>query len=181
MRIVLATSLYPPDIGEPAPYIKELARRLSGTHQVTIVAYTRLPEEVPGVKIIAVSKRYWLPLRILIYTLKLFAATWSADILYAENGTSTELPATIVAVLTRIHFIFHIGDVPAHTWVRDHAVRSIIEHSASRTARTVLTDKPLPRPEILPFVPYPTEAVAQYEKSWADHLLVLNKIFHATN
>ena len=50
MTLVLASPLYPPDLAEPAPYTKELARRLSTTHTVIVVAYGRLPEKVPGAR-----------------------------------------------------------------------------------------------------------------------------------
>ncbi len=178
MKILLASPLYPPDIAEPAPYVKELARRLDATDHVTVLAYTRTPESVPGVRVIAVGKRYPLPIRILVYSLRLFGAALGADVLYAENGTSVELPAALIALITRIRFIFHIGDDAAHQWAESSRARRIIEHFASSQAKEVLRSKPLPRPEILPFVPYPTEAFAAYERSWDEHVALLEKIFH---
>lgn len=67
MKIVLATPLYPPDIAAPALYVKELAKRIATLHDVTIVAYANLPETMPEVRMIAVSKRQPLPLRLLTY------------------------------------------------------------------------------------------------------------------
>ena len=40
MKIVLATGIYPPDIGGPATYVRNLAERLTAMGgQVTVIAY----------------------------------------------------------------------------------------------------------------------------------------------
>ncbi len=43
MKIVLATGIYPPDIGGPATYSSALAEQLHAKgHDVTVIAYTPL-------------------------------------------------------------------------------------------------------------------------------------------
>lgn len=181
MRIVLATPLYPPEIAEPAPYIKELARRLTKSHEVTIVAYARLPEAVPGLRIIAVDKRRPLPLRLAAYMRALARAARDADVLYAENGASIEMPLGLLSLFTKRLFIVHIGDPAAHARAKTKMVLRNIEKFIFSRARNVITDAPLPRPEIMPFEPFPAEKFAAYEHSWNTHIRMLEDVFtHAT-
>lgn len=178
MRIVIATPLYPPEIAEPAPYTKELAKRLSATHEVTVVAYGRLLEPVPGVTIVEVNKRHPLLVRLVTYFFALLHMAKSADIVYAQNGPSVELP---VGLVSRIDghplFLFGITDHAAHTRARENLVQGFLHRFARRRAHGVITATPPPRPEILPLEPYPTEAMQAYEASWVDHLELLEKTF----
>ena len=137
MKIVLATPLYPPEIAEPAPYVKELAKRLSGRHAVTIVAYTRLPEKVSGVSIIVVDKHKPLFIRLVVYFFTLLRAAWHADIVYAMNGASVELPAALVALVTRRPFVFHIGDSVAHERAKQKQLLRFIERFAFARTKEV--------------------------------------------
>lgn len=110
MKIILATPLYPPDIAEPAPYVKELASRLCDKHDVTIVAYSSIPEEIPGVKIMAVSKRQPLLIRLVKYTYTLFKTSRGADIIYVQNGPSVDLSSIIVGHLRGIPVIIRFTE-----------------------------------------------------------------------
>lgn len=178
MKIVVATPLYPPDIAAPAPYVKELAGRLGGRHAITVVAYTRLPEQVPGVRIISVSKEQPLVLRLLDYTIALARAMRGTDIVYAMNGASVELPIILVSLGMRKPLIIGTADTAAHVRAQKSLVLRLLEQLASWRARTVLTALPKPRPEIMPLEPYPTEAFAAYERSWVEHLAELENAFH---
>ena len=176
MKIVLATPLYPPDIAEPAPYIKELANRLKNEHEVTIVTYGNLPEKIEGVKIISVSKHTPLPVRLFSYTVTLMKAAWSADVLYAQNGPSVELPVSFVTVLLRKRLVFRIGDKVAHEYAKKHHWRRQIEGVAVKHAEVIFNDSPLSRPEILPLESYPATAFDAYQTSWGKHVAELSKI-----
>ena len=176
MKIVLATPLYPPDIGEAAAYSKEAARRLSEKHDVTVVAYGRLPENVPEVRVISVSKQRPVLVRLFEYTVALIREARDADVIYAQNGASVELPVVVASLFTRTPFILHIADAPAHGRSKKSAVLGFIQGLAHNRARTVFADMPLERPEILPFEPYPEGDVASYEASWREHLGTLERI-----
>ncbi len=176
MKIVLASALYPPDIAEPASYVKELAKRLSATHEVVVVAYGRLPEQVPGARIVAIDKRRPLPLRLLSYTIALMHAARSADIIYAQNGPSVELPLILVSRAARASLFMHIGDTAAHAYAATRPLRRCVERLALRRAR-VVEGAPAARPEILPFAPRPEEALAAWEESWHAHVRELEHIF----
>lgn len=179
MKIVLATPLYPPDIEEPAPYTKELARRLTKNgHVVAVVAYGRLPEQVPGVRIIAIDKRRPLVVRLASFTRTLWRMAHTVDIVYAQNGASVELPLTLVSLFVRKPFVIRIGDTRAAEHAARHTVLGAIHRLALRRARTTITDTPRPRPEVLPFVSAPTEAQHAYEASWGEHIKKLLESFN---
>lgn len=169
MRIVIATPLYPPDIALPAPYVKELARRLSYTHQVTVVAYGRYPEEIAGVRILVASKRYPLPIRLIAFLILLARETRNADALIIENGPSVELPAGIVSRVLGRRFVMHLGDAAAHARTESSLLLRRIEEFATKRASVVLSDLPLSQPEILPFGDSTLAPFQAYEASWDAH------------
>lgn len=173
MKIVVATPLYPPDRAEPALYVKELVRRLSANHTVTVVAYGTHLEKVPDVAMIAVNKQRPLPLRLLAFYDALRRAVRGADLLIIENGASVELPAGILARMTPLPLVIHRGDITAHAHAKQRAMLTHIERFVEQKALRVVDDRPLPRPEILPFGERPTEALAASEESWTRHLRTL--------
>lgn len=177
MKIVIATPLYPPDTAEPAPYVKTLASKLTEGHEVVVVLYGRLPEVVPQVRYVCIDKRPPLPLRLLRYTMTLIIESRHADVLYVENGTSTELPAIIVSFVSRVPIIFHIGDRFAHSLLTKHSVRTYLERFLRHRAFETLEEMPEPRPEILPFTTYPKAAFVAYDAAWAAHLARLITLF----
>lgn len=177
MKIVLASPLYPPDIAEPAPYVKELAKRLSSGHSVTIVTYGHLPEKVANVSIIVVSKREMLAIRLIAYTMALWRAAKNADVVYAQNGPSVELPIAIVWFFLRRPLVMHVGDKAAHHYAARRPLRYLIEQLAIKSAQNVITESPLSRPEILPLEEPPTAQLSAYESSWGAHVRALLSTF----
>ena len=99
MKIILATPLYPPEIGGPATYIKELCERINKTHEIVVVAYANNALPQPGVKLIAVSKKQPLAVRLFKYFLALWKAAKEADLIYAQSAVAAGLPAALVACL----------------------------------------------------------------------------------
>lgn len=175
MRIVLATPLYPPDTAEPAPYIKELARRLSKKHEVVIVAYGRLPETVEGVRIVTVDKRQPLPIRLARYLFALLSNVRDSDVVLFENGPSVELPVALIERLVRTPFVFHIGDRRAYERSQKSFLLRTLTSLASSGATSTLRDLPATRPEILPFREAPTKDLQDHERSWEGHLTLLER------
>ncbi len=177
MKLVIATPLYPPDIAEPAPYVKELARRLTPQHEVIVVTYGKLPEKVSGVRIYSVSKGWPTPVRLVLYTLILAWASLSAAYIYLQNGPSSELPAGLVGRLLRKRLVLAYSDILAHTAAGGNNQLKRIEKFTERASEATITDFPLPRPEILSFSK--TEVtLSAYEESWKTHMTLLNKTFH---
>lgn len=178
MRILIASPLYPPDIAEPAPYTKECARRLGGHHSVTIVTYGNFPEKIPGVRIVHTSKRRPLPVRLFIYTLVLLKEAIQADVIYAQNGASVELPAVIVSFVTNTPLYGHIADQSAHEHAKKSFVLRFVEKFFFARARKVIPYQPLARPEILPFKPRPDAELTMFENIWQNHIVALERELH---
>lgn len=178
MKIVLATPLYPPDIAEQAHYAKELARRLAKNgHVITVVAFTHIPEKVDGVRIIAVNKRLPRAFRFVAFVNTLVTTARTADIIYAENGPSVEIPIVLLSFFVRTPFIFHIGDKEAHERATKNMFLRYFERAICKRARAVITDVPKTRPEVLPFQPTPVAEHAAYDASWGEHIASLLKVF----
>lgn len=171
MRVLIVTPLYPPEVADAALYTKELARRLSKSHKVTVVAYARLPEEVCGISIVTIDKRQPRLARLRAFREALVRAVKNADIVLAINGASVELPLLFTPLPKSVRLVFCIADAVAH------ARASLIERLAFARADTVVRELPPRRPEILPLEPEPTEALAAHEASWATHLRVLESLF----
>lgn len=176
MRIVIATPLYPPDIAPQASYVKELAKRLSSEHTVTVVAYGSYPEEVPGVRIVSVSKQQPKLFRILAFTLSLYRETRRADVLYAENGPSVELPVGLLALLPHPKLVVHMGDSDAAARADVSIPHGKLLKGMTKRAVHVETSTPLTRPEILPFAPRPDQELVAYEESWKQHVSLVTTL-----
>ncbi|MBP6860237.1 MAG: glycosyltransferase [Candidatus Pacebacteria bacterium] len=179
MKIVIATPLYPPDTAPSAAYAKELAHRLAQSHEVSVIAYGRLPEELEGVSIVPVSKRYPIAIRLPLFSLALLWRALFADAIVAHNGASVELPASMVAKLTGRPLIFLVSDEAAHTWASKHKRRRGIEERTAKQARKVISTFPPARPEILPYAPYPTQEMEAYERAWTEHLIGIESAISA--
>ena len=102
MRIVIATPLFPPELGVPAEYVFTLASKLKETHNVTIVTYANHVEKIEGVRIVTVSKSHALPIRLFLYTRELIRLTRTADVLYVQRAVASGLPAIIVGWITKV-------------------------------------------------------------------------------
>jgi hypothetical protein len=178
MKIVLATPLYPPEIMEPAPYSKEVAKRLSLENEVTIVAYAHLPETISGVRILTIEKHQPRFIRLFSYFVTLLRTAHAGDVIYAVNGISVELPVALVALVTRRPLVFYIGDMAAHERTKRDPILRLIESFAFSCAKKIVTEAPLARPEILPFEPHPEKAFEAYEASWNSHLRHLIHVFN---
>jgi glycosyltransferase involved in cell wall biosynthesis len=101
MRIILATPIYPPEIGGPATYAKELSRRLAKAEHITIVAFGTEAEAVEGVKIVMVRKDQSLLSRLVEYFFVLLREARVADTIYVQNAVASGLPAVLVGMLLR--------------------------------------------------------------------------------
>jgi len=97
MKIVIATPIYPPEIGGPATYTKNLREGLEKKgHSIKIVSYQGL-------------KRYPQPLKIILYSLRLFKNAKGCDLIYAFNLISCGLPTCFISKILRKKFSIRTG------------------------------------------------------------------------
>lgn len=102
MRILIATPLFPPDIGGPATY--------------SALLQEELPKRGIEVDVISFGKvRHFPPvLRHILYTFFVFFRGWKADLLYAQDAISVGWPVVVSNFFLRKPFVLKIvGD---HLW-----------------------------------------------------------------
>ncbi|MEI7720146.1 MAG: glycosyltransferase [bacterium] len=98
MKILIATPLYPPDIGGPAKYAQAVAGELRGRrHKVEVVAYTRVGRRLPP------------GLRHAAYLARLLRAVRGAEFILTLDTWSAGLPALLAAKLARKKLVVRIG------------------------------------------------------------------------
>ena len=167
MKILLVTALFPPDVTEPAPYLKELATRLSAGNEVVVLTYGSKPEQVEGVRFNVVKKSLIVPLRLIQFTWNLFIEGRHSYIILVNNAPSTEAPLIACSPLLRKKLYLSLSDkkIIYTSW------RKTINQIASRRVkRAVDLPSPLPKPEIHPFKSVTEGETNEYESSWQDHL-----------
>lgn len=97
IRLLVATGLYPPDIGGPATYSKMLEEKLHA-HEVDITI-------VPFGKVRHLPKLF----RHLAFAWLLFKEAKKNDIIYALDSVSVGVPALCVSFLTHKPFMVRLG------------------------------------------------------------------------
>lgn len=97
MKILITTGIFPPDIGGPAQYAKNLAE-----------AFRQLDHEVT-VKIYKLEKRLPTGLRHLYFFLKIWPAIWRADFILALDTFSVGLPTVAAGRLWGKKVIIRTG------------------------------------------------------------------------
>jgi len=113
MKIVIAASIFPPDIGGPASYSKFIAEELVRQgNQVRIVCFadSAVKTIVPPLEIVRI-KRTAKVLSHLAYALALWRASAGYDVIYAQGVVAGGWQSWIIAKLRNMPFIVKIvGD-----------------------------------------------------------------------
>jgi len=111
MKLVIATPIYPPEIGGPATYTKELCERLHDKNQITVVAFTDNQEALPGTKLIAVRKRSPLLIRLVRFFFRIISEGRGADVIYVQNAMAAGLPVALASKVIGVPFVLKfVGD-----------------------------------------------------------------------
>ncbi len=100
MHIVLATGIFPPEIGGPATYSAKLAEELLKLgHRVTVVTYGKMPTlEHEQMKIVFVSTSGTLCTRWRRYAKALSQEAGDADVVIAFSSVSTGIPLMLAGL-----------------------------------------------------------------------------------
>ncbi|MEK7154353.1 MAG: glycosyltransferase family 4 protein [Patescibacteria group bacterium] len=99
MKILIATPIFPPEIGGPATYTKEIAERLKGQHQITVIAFAENPVTIKDVDLVTVNKGLPLPLRQVLFFKKIITLGKKADLIYVQNAMAAGVPSVMAAKL----------------------------------------------------------------------------------
>jgi glycosyltransferase involved in cell wall biosynthesis len=98
MKILIATPLFPPDVGGPAKYAQGIATELGVLgHSTPVVAYSRLEKSLP------------VGLRHFVYFVRLLPRLAGADAVFALDAASVGVPAYLAARLGRKKFLIRLG------------------------------------------------------------------------
>lgn len=121
MRILIATGIYPPDIGGPATY--------------SYILKTELPKRGVEVEILSFGEVRYLPkvLRHFVYFLKAVKKGRDADIIFAQDPVSVGLLAFLAAKILRKKFLLKIvGDYAWEQGVQRFGVKESLDEFLKR-------------------------------------------------
>jgi glycosyltransferase involved in cell wall biosynthesis len=117
VKIVLTTSIFPPDIGGPAHYVPQMAKELSQRgHQVAVVCLSELlqhDDRTYPFPVHRIPRRLFSPLRLLVATFKIYQQARQADLIY-QNGLPVE--SALAAQLARVPVVAKV--VSDYAWER---------------------------------------------------------------
>lgn len=98
MRILIATGIYPPDVGGPATYAKYLVEELSKRgHEVEVLVYTRVAKRLPK----GISH--------FVYFLKVLKQAKKAEVILTTDTISAGLPVHFASFFLSKPYILKIG------------------------------------------------------------------------
>ncbi len=103
MRILVVTSIFPPEIGGPATYVKEFASRARDRgHEVRIVTLSDAkPDDLEAVEIRSVKRGGNKLLRQSALLKRIMESARKCDVIYAQNPTAIGLPSVLAGKLLR--------------------------------------------------------------------------------
>lgn len=109
-KIVLATGIFPPDIGGPAIYSRHLAEEFSKTGlAVSVITYGKNFSSTSQYGISGVSRKWPSGFRQFIYLIKLFWLSIGADGIMAFDSLGAGLPAAIAGKILNKKVVTRLG------------------------------------------------------------------------
>jgi glycosyltransferase involved in cell wall biosynthesis len=125
MKIVIATGIYPPDIGGPATYSQTIAREFGKRNiETKIICYS----DKKGDDVVRILRKYPLLIRYFLYFWNLLKLARGADVIYAQGSLSAGLPTMWVSKILRKKFVVKIvGDYAWEQGVNQFKVKDLIE------------------------------------------------------
>ncbi|OGZ47228.1 MAG: hypothetical protein A3J54_01320 [Candidatus Ryanbacteria bacterium RIFCSPHIGHO2_02_FULL_45_13b] len=136
MHLLIATGIFPPDIGGPATYSKTVAEEFSKRgHQVTVITYSSAKDvEAKSYKLKVISSALPKGIRHVVYFWNVLQVGRRADIMYAQDAVSAGFPAMIASLMLRKRFFLKVvGD---HAWeqgVQCYGVTELLDDFLTKT------------------------------------------------
>lgn len=116
MKIIIASEIFPPDIGGPAGYADILAQKLSDEgRNVCVITYSdksfSVQDEHRKYPVYRIVRGRNVIIRYFKYFFKLFQITSSSDVIYAQGPLSSGLPAVLVGKIKKVKIVVKVvGD-----------------------------------------------------------------------
>jgi glycosyltransferase involved in cell wall biosynthesis len=125
MNILISTPIFPPEIGGPATYTVEVARRLQERgHEIRIVAFTDVRPQVENLEVIPVRIRYPILgtfLRQTKFFFTLLSSVKSMDVIYLQDPVVVGVASLLVGKLVGKPLVLKfVGD---STWENEYSLR----------------------------------------------------------
>lgn len=109
-KIIIATGIFPPEIGGPAFYSEQLAREFSKTgHRAVVITYGKNFKKAPDYEIIGVSRCWPYGLRQVIYFFKLLFKSFGSDGILAFDSLGAGLPAMLAGKILGKKSVIRMG------------------------------------------------------------------------
>lgn len=128
-KLLIASGIYPPDIGGPATYSQIIAREFSKKGiDVSVICYSdKKHEDNEKFKIVRILRKSKLS-RYLSYFWNLLKLARNCDVIYAQGPLAAGLPAMWVSKILRKKFMIKIvGDYAWEQGVNQFEVKDLIE------------------------------------------------------
>ena len=130
MKILISTPIFPPEIGGPATYTMEVARRLQErSHKIHIVAFTDVKPQVKGLEVTPVRVSYPMLGTLLRQTRLFFALLSSAkdkDLIYLQDPVVVGVASLLAGKITGKPLVLKfVGD---SIWEKEYSLRRTDEN-----------------------------------------------------
>lgn len=114
MKVVIATGIFPPDVGGPATFVPKLASHWRSLGwEVEVVTYSDVGDEGAdrGYPVHRISRELSLVRRYFAYFRRLWKSACAANVIFAQDPVAAGFPALLVALLRRKRLLLKIvGD-----------------------------------------------------------------------
>lgn len=130
MKIVLATGIFPPDIGGPATFVKELAGFLVRRGDtVTIVTYgDEKTEKIEGTKLVVIPRSGGALVRYARYACAVRREAKSFDVVFVQGAVSEGFPGTIGARLAGVPIAMRVpGDYAWEMYQQKSGAKELLD------------------------------------------------------
>ncbi len=135
MNILIATGIYPPDIGGPATYTKTVAEEFTRRgHIVSVVTYVDVTAGASAFyRVRRVARTLPKGIRHVAYFFAVLKGGMQADIIYAQDTVSAGLPALFAAFLLRKRFAVRVtGDYAWEQAMQRFGVTELLDEFLER-------------------------------------------------
>jgi hypothetical protein len=113
MKILITSSLFHPEIAEPAPYVKKISELLKKNNEIKIISYSNILNNREE-NLFFVKKSDFLVLRLLKFLRVILKNSKNIDVIYTQTGIASALPSIIAGKIKKIPVILRFFEDEAY-------------------------------------------------------------------